>query len=74
MRLVSLVSQDVHLPADDLRVRLDAGEAIWTESSYKYEPDGIRALVAPAGFIERAQWLDEQSRFALTLFETAAAG
>jgi dimethylhistidine N-methyltransferase len=71
MHLVSLSAQEIHVPAAGLHVRLEAGESIWTESSYKYEPDGIRTLVASAGFVERAQWIDDEVRFALTLFETA---
>ena len=57
--------------AAGLELRLAEGETIWTESSYKYEPQGIRQLVEPAGFIQRSQWIDEPSRFALTLFEAA---
>ena len=53
----------------ELRFRLEDGETIWTESSYKYEPAGIRQLVEPAGFVQRNQWIDERARFALTLFE-----
>ncbi len=68
MHLVSTTTQDVHLPAADLRLRLESGESIWTESSYKYEPDGIRLLVEPCGFVERMRWIDEAARFALTLF------
>ena len=53
----------------ELGFRLEEGETIWTESSYKYEPAGIRQLVEPAGFVQRKQWIDEAARFALTLFE-----
>lgn len=70
MHLVSLRPQDVHVARSGLRFRLDEGETIWTESSYKYEPDGIRRLVEPAGFAGCHQWLDEEARFALTLFRT----
>ncbi len=68
MHLVSLVAQDVRIPSADLRIRLEAGETIWTESSYKYERDGIARLVEPTGFECRDQWVDEEARFALTLF------
>jgi L-histidine Nalpha-methyltransferase len=67
MHLVSLAAQDVHV--GNLPLTLDAGEAIWTESSYKYEPASIRELVERAGFVEREQWIDGSARFALTLFE-----
>jgi len=69
MHLVSLARQDVHVPDAEIRIRLEQGETIWTESSYKYEPTGIQQLVEPAGFVQRSQWIDEGSRFALTLFE-----
>jgi L-histidine N-alpha-methyltransferase len=69
MHLVSLGSQEVRVAETNLRFRLEDGEAIWTESSYKYEPEGIGQLVEPAGFVQRNQWIDEQARFALTLFE-----
>jgi uncharacterized SAM-dependent methyltransferase len=53
----------------DLRFRLNEGETIWTESSYKYDAERIRELVDPAGFVQRNQWIDETARFALTLFQ-----
>jgi L-histidine N-alpha-methyltransferase len=71
MHLVSLTAQDVVVPGAGLRVRLDAGETIWTESSYKYELDDLRRLIEPAAFVLRQQWIDEPARFALTLFEAA---
>jgi L-histidine Nalpha-methyltransferase len=69
MHLVSLAAQEVQVAESDLRFRLEDGETIWTESSYKYEPEGIRQLVEPAGFVQRNQWIDDRARFALTLFE-----
>ena len=69
MHLVSLAAQEIEVPKSDLRFRLEEGETIWTESSYKYETGGVRRLVEPAGFAQRNQWTDEQARFALTLFE-----
>jgi L-histidine Nalpha-methyltransferase len=69
MHLVSLSAQHVEVPAAEVDFRLDEGEAIWTESSYKYEPEDIGRLVQPCGFVQRGQWIDERGRFALTLFE-----
>ena len=69
MHLVSLAAQEIEVPKSDLRFRLEEGETIWTESSYKYETGGVRRLVEPAGFAQRNQWTDERARFALTLFE-----
>jgi L-histidine Nalpha-methyltransferase len=71
MHLVSLVAQEVQVRDAELAFSLEEGETIWTESSYKYEPDGIRRLVESAGFTQRNQWIDEPARFALTLFEAA---
>jgi L-histidine Nalpha-methyltransferase len=69
MHLVSLRTQEVHVPGSELRFRLEEGDTIWTESSYKYEPPGIGQLVEPAGFVQRNQWIDAQDGFALTLFQ-----
>ncbi len=69
MHLVSLVAQDIDVAGAALRFRLEEGETIWTESSYKFEAEGVRHLVEPAGFVQRNQWIDEPGRFALTLFE-----
>jgi L-histidine Nalpha-methyltransferase len=71
MHLVSLVKQDVRVDRAELRFTLEEGETIWTESSYKYEPEAVARLVKPAGFKRRSQWIDEQDRFALTLLEAA---
>jgi dimethylhistidine N-methyltransferase len=43
------------------------GERIWTESSYKYEPEQIREMGTRAGFATDAQWIDPGDRFAVTL-------
>jgi L-histidine Nalpha-methyltransferase len=69
MHLVSLEEQVVRVERSDLRFTLQEGETIWTESSYKYEPAGIRQLARRAGFAQRSQWIDEPARFALTLFQ-----
>ena len=74
MHLVSLAPQEVHVTECQLSIRLETGETIWTESSYKYEPAGIRQLVEPAGFVQRHQWIDAEGRMALTLFEAVGGG
>jgi len=66
MHLESL--RDQHVRIEDWTVRFAAGERIWTESSYKYEPEQIVWLGAEAGFGVTEQWIDEDARFALTLF------
>jgi len=69
MHLVSLAAQEVDVADAELRLQLQEGETIWTESSYKYEPADIRHVVEPSGFVQRNQWVDDRARFALTLFE-----
>jgi len=71
MYLVSRHRQDVVVPGPSrsLEFTLDPGESIWTESSYKYEPDGVRALVESCGFQTRCEWVDDEARFLLALFE-----
>ena len=69
MHLVSAVTQTVTIAAAGIRVPFRHGEHIWTESSYKYEPDQIERMGEDAGFGLRAQWIEERARFALSLFE-----
>jgi dimethylhistidine N-methyltransferase len=71
MHLVSRSAQHVHVRRAAISFAMEAGESIWTESSYKFGPDGIVGLVEPAGFRLRRQWVDGTDRFALTLFEAA---
>jgi uncharacterized SAM-dependent methyltransferase len=67
MHLVSRRRQAVRVRAAGLAFTLDEAETIWTESSYKYEPDALAALVGRAGFAAAGQWIDDAGRFALTL-------
>jgi uncharacterized SAM-dependent methyltransferase len=69
MHLVSRRRQVVTIDALDLSVTLDAGESIWTESSYKFEPHGLEQLGALAGLTLQQQWVDGPAGFALTLFQ-----
>jgi dimethylhistidine N-methyltransferase len=69
MHLVSLTRQRVQIPGAQLDLTLEEGETIWSESSYKYDPAGIRQLVEPAGFTQRSQWIEDADGFALTLFQ-----
>ncbi len=71
MHLVSTRAQEVSIPLADCRPRFAAGEYIWTESSYKFEPEAVVELVETAEFCCREQWVEPESRFALTLFEAA---
>lgn len=65
MHLVSLRRQKVSVPAAALDLTLEAGEPIWTESSYKYTPAQLRDMLGRAGFAVAGQW--EHEGFALTL-------
>jgi L-histidine N-alpha-methyltransferase len=67
MHLVSTRAQRVVIRAAPLVLSLDNGEAIWTESSYKYEPQTLIRQLQAAGFGVQKQWVDQTARFALTL-------
>jgi L-histidine N-alpha-methyltransferase len=69
MHLVAESGQRVRVPAADLEVDIDAGESLWTESSYKYTPRDVDGLLEPAGFRVAARWTDHVDGFALTLAE-----
>lgn len=72
MHLVSRIAQRVAIDGAGLTATFEAGERIWTESSYKYEPDQLRAMGDVSGFATRHQWIDERARFAGTLLELNA--
>jgi L-histidine Nalpha-methyltransferase len=67
IHLVSQRAQQVEIRRLGLRLVFDAGQFIWTESSYKYEPETVRRLLAEAGFRGEHQWIDLPARFSLTL-------
>jgi L-histidine N-alpha-methyltransferase len=61
-------TQTVHIPTLGIDVEFNAGEAIHTESSYKFTRTDIVALVSPFGFTERRTFTDTAGRYALSLF------
>ena len=65
MHLRSKVDQVVHIK--NFSVRLKENETIWTESSYKFRPEQVRAMSERAGFRCQMQWLDSVWPFAQTL-------
>lgn len=67
MQLVSLQRQRVQVRASHTDIIFDAGELIWTESSYKYRIDDLAPMLGRAGFRVIGQW--EENSFALTLAE-----
>ena len=48
---------------------MDEGDTIWTESSYKYHPHQLVAMLERNGFVLRRQWIEPTAKFALTLVE-----
>jgi dimethylhistidine N-methyltransferase len=67
MHLVSLRRQRVRVAASRLDIMFDAGETIWTESSYKYRPADVVEMLKRAGFRVLEQWTEDH--FGLTLAE-----
>lgn len=66
--LVASHAHDVRIEKLDLTVRFSRGEAIHTESSYKYSSDDLTALGAAAGLKLARTWSDAQDRFSVSLY------
>jgi L-histidine N-alpha-methyltransferase len=66
--LVSERRQTVRIGAAELRVPFSVGEAIHTESSYKFTVEEIVDLARRCGFAELRTFSDAGARYALTLF------
>jgi L-histidine N-alpha-methyltransferase len=71
MHLISTRRQSVRISAASLEITFEDGDAIWTESSYKYEPDQILAEGKAAGFGGAEQWIDREAGFAVTRLTVA---
>src|ERR1700686_149549 len=67
MHLCSLRNQAVDIPAASLRVMLNQGETIWTESSHKYKAEEVLEMAADTGFRCGGQWIDAEWPFAQNL-------
>ncbi len=67
MHLRARSPQTVNIRAIDRQIHFDAGETIWTESSYKFRRVEIVDLAIATGFEVRAQWVDAEWPFAETL-------
>jgi YD repeat-containing protein len=72
VHLVSVRAQRVTIPRARIAFELRDGEEIWTESSYKYEPEQVLEEGLAAGFGGGEQWIDADAKFALTRFEVVA--
>lgn len=66
--LVALRAHEVRIDALDLTVAFAQGEAIHTESSYKYSSDDLKALGEAAGMRLMRGWSDPQERFSVSLY------
>ncbi len=69
MHLVSLDRQVVCVAG--VRIGFEAGETIWTESSYKYDRDALDLLVTSAGFRIARLWTDAAEQFWVTYLTAA---
>ncbi|HEV2557685.1 MAG TPA: L-histidine N(alpha)-methyltransferase [Microvirga sp.] len=61
---------DAAYTVDGERVALKAGESIFTDVSYKYDPDTFRSLARDGGWDPVRSWLDPQGLFSLYLLHT----
>lgn len=68
MYLASTAAQQVAIDQLALVIDLTAGEAIHTESSYKYSFAEMDALAKAAGLTVQRRWLDDAGQFSLNLF------
>jgi L-histidine N-alpha-methyltransferase len=67
MHLVAEQAQTVRVRGLGLTVKLERGESIWTESSYKFTRGSARAMLAAAGLRLEGWHTDAEQRFALAL-------
>jgi L-histidine Nalpha-methyltransferase len=73
MRLVATAAADIRIPAAGVSTRFEAGEFIWTESSYKYTAARIAAMAGRAGLGIRSQWIDPAAGFALSVLQVRSS-
>jgi len=67
MHLRSTQRQCVRIPTANVRVMLNEGETIWTESSHKYNLEEVVQMGRRAGFRCEGQWIDCEWPFAESL-------
>jgi len=71
MHLVATVAQRVRLRRAQLVLDFEAGESIWTESSYKYTRESVAAMLGDAGLEADGWFTDRAARFAVVLARVA---
>jgi dimethylhistidine N-methyltransferase len=64
MHLVSLVRQSAAIDALQMEVRLERGETIHTENSYKYSQSDLQSLAHEGSFTIEQTWTDSHHWFA----------
>jgi L-histidine Nalpha-methyltransferase len=69
MHLLSPVEQTVQVAGE--RISFEAGETIWTESSYKYDRTRLESLVTSAGFRIVRLWSDAAEQFSVAYLGAA---
>jgi dimethylhistidine N-methyltransferase len=74
MHLVSRARQRVDVPAAGLSLDLAKGDAIWTESSYKYEIATFETMLRRAGFEPARHWVEREGQFVLVVARVAEKG
>jgi uncharacterized SAM-dependent methyltransferase len=67
MHLRSERRQTVRIRAANLRLMLNEGETIWTESSHKYRAGEVLEMAERTGFRCEGQWIDGEWAFAQNL-------
>jgi dimethylhistidine N-methyltransferase len=72
LHLVSKRNQSIRLNGDEFR--LESGETIHTENSYKYDLEEFRQLALLAGFERFKVWADDRNLFSVQYFEANHTG
>jgi L-histidine N-alpha-methyltransferase len=67
MHLLAATPQRVHLRALDLVLDFEAGDGIWTESSYKFTRESVAVMLGEAGLALDEWHTDSEGRFGLAL-------
>ena len=67
MHLRAMRRQTVTIPRAGLTVTFEEGETIWTENSHKYSLEEVTRMAANAGWVCKAQWIDQEWPFAESL-------
>ncbi|MDI3253673.1 MAG: L-histidine N(alpha)-methyltransferase [Bacillota bacterium] len=63
MHLVSLVAQQVQIPALGLKLFFEPGESIHTENSYKFHDEDVIEMLERSGFHLSDHWTDSREWF-----------